>query len=205
MSDRPFIFFTSYQINLNMRFSFLSIVLIVILLKGCGPKLTPKDFGYYFQENEQEEILAKIISYVYVTPKGVKKAERFLSENRPFYLKEVPNFQMVRFFKDSENRFYFYMVRPARNVNNYKRGVAGVFTLDENGEIDYFEEVFVTKMIPVEEVINFGNVVFDDFVDGKGKIEMNPLRKDLIEFPGIMSVYDFDNKEWTYKEPDSLN
>ncbi|MFN3996199.1 hypothetical protein [Algoriphagus sp.] len=188
-----------------MRFSLLSLVLFVILFTGCGPKKTPMDFGYYFQEKDQEELMAKIISYVYVTPKGVNKADRFLPENRPFYLKEVPNFQMVRFFKDSNNRFYFYMVRPARNVNNYKRGVAGVFTLDEAGEIDYFEETFVTKMIPEEDVINFGNVVFDDFIGGKGKIEMNPLRKDFIEFPGLMSIYDFEKKEWRYNEPDSLN
>lgn len=188
-----------------MRFSLLSLILLLTLFTGCGPKKTPVDFGFYFQEKEQEEIMAKIISYVYVVPKDVVKSERFLPKNRPYYMKDVPNFQMVRFFKDSDDRFYFYMVRPARNVNNYKRGVAGVFTLDEVGEIDYFEEVFVTKMIPEEDVINFGNVVFDDFISGKGKIEMNPLRKDLIEFPGIMSVYDFDNKEWTYKEPDSLN
>ncbi|MDO8968023.1 hypothetical protein [Algoriphagus sp.] len=187
-----------------MRFSFLSLVLIVILLTGCGPKLTPKDFGYYFKEKEQEEIMAKIISYIYITPKGVIKSQRMLPENRPFYMKEVPNFEMVRFFKDAEGRYLFYLVRPARNVNNHKRGVAGVFTLDDKGEIDYFEEVFVTKMIPEVDVKNFGNVIFDDFVSGKGKIEMNPLREDFIEFPSLMSVYDFEEKEWTYKEPVSL-
>lgn len=188
-----------------MRFSWLSLVLLLILYVGCDPKKTPMDFGYYFHEKEQEVIMAKIISYVYVTPKGVAKADRFLPESRPYYLMEVPNFKMIRFYKDKNDRFYFYMVRPARNVRNDKRGVAGVFTLRADGEIDYFEEVFVTKMIPEQSVIDFGNLVFEDLVTGEGKIEMNPAREGFIEFPSFMSQYDFEQKEWTYKEPESLN
>jgi hypothetical protein len=162
---------------------------------------TTIDFDYYFSADEQKDVLAKIISYVYIAPPNVAKEERFLARHRPFYLKESLKFQVVRFFKDDKSRYYFYLLRPARNVKDYKRGVAGMFTLDEKGEINSFKEFFVTKMIPETEVINFGKLIFDDLINNKGSIPMTPLREDFIEFPGMMSQYDTTLYEWTYKEP----
>jgi hypothetical protein len=162
---------------------------------------TTIDFDYYFSADEQKDVLSKIISYVYIAPPNVAKEERFLARHRPFYLKESLKFQVVRFFKDDKSRYYFYLLRPARNVKNYKRGVAGMFTLDEKGEINSFKEFFVTKMIPETEVINFGKLIFDDLINNKGSIPMTPLREDFIEFPGMMSQYDTTLYEWTYKEP----
>jgi hypothetical protein len=159
------------------------------------------DFDYYFSADEQKEVLAKIISYVYIAPPNVAKEERFLARHRPFYLKESLKFQVVRFFKDDKSRYYFYLLRPARNVKDYKRGVSGMFTLDKKGEINSFKEFFVTKMIPETEVINFGKLIFDDLINNKGSIPMTPLREDFIEFPGMMSQYDTTLYEWTYKEP----
>lgn len=181
-------------------------LLCLALFSGCKTN-TPSvlDFDYYFSSDEQKDVLAKIISYVYVAPPSVAKGERFLAKHRPFYLKESEKFQVIRFFKDEEGRYYFYLLRPARNVNNYKRGVAGMFSLDEKGEINFFEETFVTKMIPDTEVINFGNLIFDDLIENKGSIPMTPLREDFIEFPGIMSQYDKALYEWAYKEPDPLD
>ena len=108
----------------------------------------------------------------------------------------------MRFFKDEKSRYYFYLLRPARNINDYKRGVAGMFTLDKNGEINFFREFFVTKMIPETEDVNFGKLIFNDLIKNKGSIPpMTSLREDFIEFPGMMSHYDTTMHEWTYKEP----
>jgi hypothetical protein len=183
------------------------ILLALFLFVGCNQKkISNTEIEFYFDESEKQEVLAKIISYIYISPKGVKDEDRFLAQHRNFYLKESNKFKMVRFFKDEENRYYFYLVRPARNVNNHKRGVGGFFTLDKtNLEIDQFEEVFVTKMIPETDVINFGNVVFQDFIKNKGRLEMTPLRKDIVEFPSFMSEYDTVKKMWVYKEPDSFD
>jgi hypothetical protein len=159
------------------------------------------DFDYYFSADEQKDVLAKIISYVYIAPPNVAKEDRFLAKHRPFYLKESLKFQVVRFFKDEKSLYYFYLLRPARNINDYKRGVAGMFTLDKKGEINLFKEFFVTKMIPETEVVNFGKLIFDDLIKNKGSIPMTPLREDFIEFPGMMSQYDTTLYEWTYKEP----
>jgi hypothetical protein len=172
------------------------------LFWGCKTNSTSTlDFDYYFSADDQKEVLAKITSYVYTAPPNVAKEERFLARHRPFYLKESLKFQVVRFFKDDKSRYYFYLLRPARNVKDYKRGVAGMFTLDEKGEINSFKEFFVTKMIPETEVINFGKLIFDDLIKNKGSIPMTPLREDFIEFPGMMSQYDTTLYEWTYKEP----
>lgn len=80
-----------------------------------------------------------------------------------------------------------------------------MFTLDKKGEINYFREFFVTKMIPETEVVNFGKLIFEDLIKNKGSMPMTSLREDFIEFPGIMSQYDTTLHEWTYKKPLDLN
>ena len=165
----------------------LTFFLGIILFCGCKTDApSTLDFAFYFSADEQKEVLAKIISYVYIAPPNVSKEDRFLAKHRPFYEK---------------SRYYFYLLRPARNINDYKRGVAGMFTMDDKGEINFFREFFVTKMIPETEVINFGKIIFDDLIKNKGSIPMTSLREDFIEFPGIMSQYDTTMYEWTYKEP----
>jgi hypothetical protein len=180
----------------------LTCFLGMALFWGCKTNSTSTlDFDYYFSADEQKDVLAKIISYVYIAPPNVAKEDRFLAKHRPFYLRESLKFQVIRFFKDDKSRYYFYLLRPARNVKDYKRGVAGMFTLDKKGEINLFKEFFVTKMIPETEVVNFGKLIFDDLIKNKGSIPMTPLREDFIEFPGMMSQYDTTLYEWTYKEP----
>ena len=180
----------------------LTFFLGIILFCGCKTDApSTLDFAFYFSADEQKEVLAKIISYVYIAPPNVSKEDRFLAKHRPFYLRESLKFQVIRFFKDEKSRYYFYLLRPARNINDYKRGVAGMFTMDDKGEINFFREFFVTKMIPETEVINFGKIIFDDLIKNKGSIPMTSLREDFIEFPGIMSQYDTTMYEWTYKEP----
>lgn len=183
----------------------ISCFLGLVLMWACNTNSpSTLDVDYYFSIEEQKDVLAKIISYVYIAPPNVAKEDRFLDIHRPFYLKESQKFQIVRFFKDDKSRFYFYLLRPARNVKDYKRGVAGMFTLDEKGEIDSFMEYFVTKMIPETQVINFGKLIFNDLIKNKGSLPMTPLREDIIEFPGMMSHYDTTLYEWTYKEPLNL-
>ena len=180
----------------------LTFLLGIILFWSCKSDAPSSlDFAYYFSAEEQKEVLAKITSYLYIAPPNVAKEDRFLAEHRPFYLKESLKFQVIRFFKDDKSRYYFYLLRPARNINDDKRGVAGMFTLDKKGEIKLFREFFVTKMIPETEVVNFGKLIFDDLIKNKGSIPMTSLREDFIEFPGIMSQYDTTSYEWTYKDP----
>ena len=121
----------------------LTCILGIILFWSCKTDApSTLDFAYYFSADDQKEVLAKITSYVYTAPPNVAKEERFLARHRPFYLKESLKFQVVRFFKDDKSRYYFYLLRPARNINDYKRGVAGMFTLDKNGEINFFRPSF---------------------------------------------------------------
>lgn len=173
-------------------------ILLLLLSLGCQEKYSPLEFDYYFDETAQSDIFAQVISYVYTTPSGIPKADRFHKDYREVYKREIQKFEMIHFWKSDGDSYYFYMLRPARNINNNKRGVAGIFTLDESLEIDSFEEVFVTKMIPEEQVVSFGNLVFQEFIDNNGEIPMTPLRKDLIEFPNAQTRYDQAIYEWTY-------
>lgn len=173
-------------------------ILLLLLSLGCQEKYSPLEFDYYFDETAQSDIFAQVISYVYTTPSGIPKADRFNKDYRDVYKKEIKKFEMIRFWKSDDDRYYFYMLRPARNINNNKRGLAGIFTLDEGLEIDSFKEVFVTKMISEEEVVSFGDLIFQDFIVNKGELPMTPLRNDLIEFPNPQTRYDPEIHEWTY-------
>jgi len=175
-----------------------ALIPLIFIFIGCQEKHSPLEFAYYFDESAQSEILAQIISYVYTTPSGIPKAERFLADYREVYKRELQKFEMIHFWKSDNNNYYFYMLRPARNINNNKRGVAGIFTLDENLEIESFKEAFVTKMISEDEVVAFGDLVFQDFIVNKGQLPMTPLRHNLIEFPNAQTRYDEVIYEWTY-------
>lgn len=175
-------------------------VLFLFLMLSCKEKIEENDINFYFEIEQSEDILAQVISYVYSRPKEVSSENRFNPEFRSFYKKELRNFEILHFFQNKEDGFYYYyLLRPARNIHENKRGVAGKFQLDSSSTIINFEEVLVTKMIEEQKVIDFGMLIFEEFSEKKGEIKMTPLREDLIEFPDERTYYNTDSYEWLYK------
>jgi len=181
-----------------MRFA-ISLIFISFLFFACKQSETaPYAFGKWLpNEAAQKERMIDIISYIYVAPPGVPTTDRLEPEHRGFYATESAKFQMLHYFVAEDGQHFFYIQRPARNVRNDVRGVGGKFYLNDDGTLRDFEEVFVTPMIPLENVYEIGEMLFEEFVT-TGNVESVLGDTNIVEFPDGRAYYSKDKLEWRY-------
>ncbi len=177
-----------------------AVVYFLFLLIGIAGYLTScadqkYDINQYYDTASQDTLMTNIIISSYKTPRGVRKEDRFNPEFRDLYVKQLPLFDFIFFHVDDAGVHYFYMLRPARNVDNRKRGVGGRFRTNENLELIDFEELFVTPMIPEEDVQTRGKYLWDDLMHF-GHVDRYLLNMDYVEFPNKGVRYDMELKEW---------
>jgi hypothetical protein len=169
------------------------------LVCSCGKSRDVYDVNTYFDQASQDTIMANIITYIYKVPRGVRKENKHLPEYRHLYVQQIPEFEFVHYFIDLDSTHYFYLIRPARNVHNHKRGTAGKYKIGPNLELLHFQEILNTPMLPVEEIREKGEYLWADLMHFK-HVDRYFLNKDYIEFPDDRARYDTTLKEWTYSK-----
>lgn len=166
------------------------------LLITCG---TPDVYkiSHYYKKEIQDTILTNIIVNIYKVPRGVPKVDKYNSDYRELYLNQVDKFEFLHYFIDQEEVHYFYLIRPARNSGNLKRGVAGKYKVDKDYNLLEFEELYNTPMLETELIKSRGEELWADLMYFKN-VDRYLLNKDYIEFPGDRVKYDKTLKEWVY-------
>src|SRR5687768_9634900 len=106
-----------------------------LFLLACKNEYEVKN---YYSENEQDSLLADIITYIYNKPTYATWQNRFESKYRPYYISHIKDFQFQQYFIDKNNTHYFYLLRPARGPHGNIRGVGGSFRRDNDGKISSF-------------------------------------------------------------------
>ncbi len=181
-----------------MRYLALLFVVIGIITMFSSCKQDKYDIKHYYSESEQDTLMTNIITYIYKTPRGVRKENKHSPEYRYLYVAEVPNFKFVHYYINPEDSIhYFYLIRPARNTQGHKRGVAGKYKTDSNLNLTDFQEIFNTPMLPETDIIEKGKYLWTDLMY-YDNVERYLLNKDFIEFPDERTRYDTITKEWTY-------
>lgn len=179
---------------------FLPAIVLASIVWACSPNpdkvYNPEPFWASLQVT-QDTFMADLLTYVYRKPERASRESKWNPEFRQHYVKAIPNFVLIYHHNDGEFH-YFYMLRPARNVDGHKRGMSGRFKLDQ-GKIIYYEELFNTPMIPNEKVYELGAEIFPHVAKNKG--ELGPFLGDVekIEFPDDRTFYDMEIHEWRYK------
>ncbi len=112
-------------------------------------KYTP---AVYYQGDQLDTLMANLITYVYVKPKTADYITKFEPIYRSYYTGHINKFELCYYFIAPGNIHYYYMIRPARSVQGITRGVGGKFSMDKNGNIIDFEELFNTPVMPVEDL-----------------------------------------------------
>lgn len=171
--------------------------LIGASLVACNNKSSSYDINNHFTQDEQDTLLTNIMIYIYKTPRGVRKENKFESEFRPLYASQLNEFKMLEYHIDEDSTHYFYMLRPARNAEGHKRGVAGKYKLGPELELLDFEEIFNTPMLPEDSIITRGKFLWEDLMHYK-HVDRYFMNKDYIEFPNDQCTYDKELKEWVY-------
>jgi hypothetical protein len=204
-------------LKITFIFSFLTIMLacnqhkennIPTEDKEEDVKFTPVTsdlFKDQFDENIQDSILLKIITYVYKAPEGISGLERFKPEHKAHYSKEIEKFTVVDYHIKEDKRHYFLLLRPARNIHGHKRTVGGSFLINEKNEISDYFEIFNTPILPAKEAVEKGKEILA-YYQKNGDLGSYYLNKEYVEFPDERCVYSTDTYEWYYpKELDKVN
>ena len=178
-----------------MKYIF-SFSLVLFLIFSCN-QAEKYDINDHFEDNIQDTILTNIIIEIYKVPRGVHKSEKRDPKHRSLYVSQIDKFQFLKYHVDEDGFHYFYILRPARNADNLKRGVAGRYKIDKGYNLLEFEEIFNTPMLESELVKSRGEDLWADLMYFKN-VDRYISNKDYIEFPNENAKYDKNLKEWVY-------
>lgn len=156
------------------------------------------DADSYFENQSKDSLLADIITYIYVRPQYAEWNTRFDARFRKYYVSQLGKFNFEKYYRDDQGIHYYYIIRPARSSQGNIRGVGGKFTLDENGKINSFKEIFNTPVASLSELQQRGKELFLKMIKD-GNVDDYLKHPDYIEWPNDLTYYDTLRHEWLAK------
>jgi hypothetical protein len=160
---------------------------------GSNNSTTP---SYYFTQNEQDSLLANIITYIYVKAPEAHNDTRFQARFRSFYVKNLAKFQLENYYQSTDSTAYYFVIRPVGNSPKYKRGVVGKFKFkDKTLMPTEFEEVINTPPLEEQALKERGGFLFKELIKNNNLDKYLTL-KHYIEWPDSTLVYDKKMNEW---------
>ena len=179
--------------------STFSLVAAFVLIIGCSSR-DRYDPLRNLDVAQRDSVLTGIVTYVFVAPPYTSMKDRFQLQHRHFYDSLRTRFSLEKYFVALDGTHFFYLVRPAPKVTE-KRGVGGYFKVSSR-HLTGFREVFVTPILPENEVKGKCAFLFDEMV--KGNIEKYLGMEAYVQWPNKISAYDTTAYEWkmTSENPD---
>jgi len=175
--------------------NFIGFIFLSGLIFSCADKF---DVNSYHNIEERDSLLTDIITYVYIRPQYAEWDNRFDARFRKYYVSHLGNFKFEKYYRDDKGNHYYYIIRPARSAQGNIRGVGGKFTLDKEGHISSFEEVFNTPVASLAELQKRGSELFVKMIKN-GNIDDYLKHPDYVEWPNDMTYYDTVRHEWRIK------
>jgi hypothetical protein len=166
----------------------------VLLLFSCS-RSNKYDIANYYNAKQQDSVLANIVTYIFIAPPYMSMKDRFKQQHRKFYTSSavLNKFAIDQFYINKNGVNYFFVVRPGVKPTD-KRGVGGYFKMNSENQIINFREIFITPILPEEEVRSKGKYLFDKMV--KGEIDEYLKMKSYVQWPNEVSRYDTTTYEW---------
>jgi hypothetical protein len=159
-------------------------------------------------EDQQNELLLKIIPYSAKLPKRYGPDDRFKPELDSFYRIEVRKYCMQHYHV-SENGYHYFMInRIAPSIHEKKIAIAGRFRKDAAGKISAYEEAFWTYKMKAQDLKEKGKILFSDYVEGKDiMIYMSDKKRqeEWIEFPDANCYFDKKDQCWKITGADKIS
>lgn len=201
-----------------MKIQFGIAISLLILATACtsneqkrrksGDPVTPRDVDMameeydveqYFPGNQKDTLLTNMVTYIYRRPADATTETRTNPEFRDYYVRSAARFEYVYHHMDEEGVHYYYLIRPARNLERSHRAVGGKFTTNENLELVTFQELFNTTIMNDSVLRVKGLLLFEEMVE-KGNIDRYVSDQNLIEWPDHRLKYDKEMHEWRYDD-----
>ncbi len=166
-----------------------------LALSACSTK-DKYDVARYYDLHEQDSLLISIVTYIFEAPPYTQLKDRFEDKHRPFYSKSSVQFSILKYYIADDGMHYYYVMRPGWRPSD-KRGAGGYFKLDKNFKLKNFREVFVTPMLPEEEVKGRCAFLFDEMVNHSLNKYLN--MPTYVQWPNAITYYDSSIYQWQLK------
>ncbi len=183
------------------RNTFLSILIILslaFLFSNCKKATNKNQYNInnYIPAEIIDTLKTDIVTYMGVKPRNADWETRHDPQYRPFYIEGSKNYEIYMYFVNENGDHFFYMIRPSRHIEGNRRAIGGKLRLDENFNITWYEEVFVTHVFDEELLREMADVFFPKLIDNS--IRESIENDNRIEWPDVRLKYDIVKKEWRY-------
>jgi hypothetical protein len=179
------------------------VFVFVVLILAVGACSTKNDYtvSAHLTPQQQDEMMWRIIRYVGRAPEGLTFEERFYAPYDTFYQEQARIHKFDAYFiKDRTH--YFLVSRKAPSLVEKRVATGGRFSLNADGKISDYEEVFRTwKMVP-DTLAKREMILFDKFVRGESLTPYETKNSggvEYIEFPDERTFFDKQSKQWKVK------
>ena len=170
----------------------------IILLSGsCKTGGDSFSISSYYQDNFADSLMVDIVTFIGRKPRLTDHITRHAPEHRKFYTEQAQSYRFKYFHVAQDSTHYYYIFRPARSPQGNLRGAGGKFRLDDRLRLYGFEEIFITPVLPEEELIEKGEKLFRELILN-GNVERYIANRDYIEWPDNRLKYDKIRNEWRY-------
>lgn len=150
----------------------------------------------FFSEKEEQSLFMQLVLKTAKKPEGLNSP----AEIEAYYQNEQKAYYW-HFAYQKNNRFYFFISRPAPSLYGKRSGIAGYFESENKLSVKAYHESFHTfKFIPAE-LEKKGTVLFQKLVKGEDLTAYQPGGKktgnsEWIEFPDAAHYYDANSQSW---------
>jgi len=170
-----------------------------------SPQLIGNTESYeaFFQSTDQELIdkwIVDMATYVLRKPEHANWETKFNTEFRPFFENKAKELEWIYALPVADT-LYFYLIRDGRDQRGKSnRGVGGKLVLDESNNFQYFEEIFVTKIIDRVNLEAIGVRFMSWVEENRNTHEFIDTPSNSIEWPDGRLFYSVQKSEWRYVE-----
>lgn len=155
----------------------------------------------YFQQMEQDvvdRLLVDFATYVLRKPEHANPQTKFNPEFREYFEKKSAELEWI-YALDKNDTVYFYLIRDGRDhKGKSNRGVGGKMVLNPSCQIEYFEELFVSKIIDRNNLEALGQRFMKAIENSESIASFIENPNSSVEWPDGRLFYSVQKSEWRY-------
>lgn len=145
-----------------------------------------------------EKLNIDITTRVLRKPDAATWQTKFNVEFREYFERKATELEWI-YSIQQQDTIFFYLIRDGRDNNGKaNRGVGGKMILDNDNEISYFEELFVTKIIDRINLERIGREFLSAVQENSAPDEFIEKSLASMEWPDGRLFYSVEKSEWRY-------
>lgn len=182
-------------------FDFLLFAIAAIIpFSSCQEPVLNTDPNHYLSPEQQADFLYSIIRYHGKLAPKSNHQTKFDEKFDGYYRQLAAKHELVAYYPHPKDSFIYFMTyRIAPSIHVKKVACAGKIKINPQGDIVYYEEIFRTWKMPIEELDQKSSMLFARMVKNKDLspyLPQNSGKEEYIEFPDPNTYFDTEKRRW---------